>query len=181
MTDDHAVAAEDVQARPVQTFAERNRAKVARRLQFTMNSNGPDESRFLHAYDEVMGLAGSRVAGEYLRRCLLVGSAVMTGADPEIKALLQQLGADGGGNIDPQDRPVAAQPVPATDAEETIADNTQTNGSEVISANESLGESSSAIVEADGTNTAGDAKAQGQRVMSGLLGVRGTATGPMAQ
>lgn len=180
MTDDQAVAAEDVQARPVQTFAERNRVKVARRLQFTMNANGPDESRFLHAYDEVMGLAGSRVAGEYLRRCLLVGSAVMTGADPEIKALLQQLGASGGGNIDPQDRPVAADAVAPKGVEATIADNTQTNESTVRSANESLGESNADNVEAGGTSTAGDAKAQGQRVMSGLLGVRGTATGPMA-
>lgn len=163
------------------TLAERSKDKVVRRLQLTLNQRGPAEQQFLGAYDEVYGVAGKRVAGEYVRRCLLVGAALLNGADVDTAALLRQLGAGAAGNIDPADRYEPEEDRQQSVVETTIADNTHSNGSEVLSANESCDVSRNEGAEQEENASPGEAKATGQRVMSGLLGIGRTAEGQSGQ
>lgn len=151
------------------TYAERQASKHRRRLQFSITSHGEDQATFLRSYDELMDAAGKYAAGEFVRRCCLIGWRFMSLADAEtdMAGLLSRLGVPPSANLDEvppieqspslcDHEPLRESEVEAVDtnssleseggyqADSATIDHTQTNETPEISYNDSHGETAAA-------------------------------------
>lgn len=151
------------------TYAERQASKHRRRLQFSISSHGEDQATFLRSYDELMDAAGKYAAGEFVRRCCLIGWRFMSLADAEtdMAGLLSRLGVPPSANLEeiPPNEPLPSLcdrealregEVEAVDSHSSLesegsyqadpatTDHTQTNETPEISYNDSHGETAAA-------------------------------------